>query len=195
MESALITAPPTRSAISSASADFPLQVGPATTRMTGTALPSLSRPAIPTPMSAILTLVAAREKLVLSDAIIARIRDQVRGGAPVILSPGEAADIPCAATPDMDAVRAAMGGLPIDALVTPAAERRKRLLVADMDSTIVTSETLDEIAAFAGLKEEIAAITRRSMNGEIDFAEALRTRVAMLKELTLDALEKTWRRT
>jgi phosphoserine phosphatase len=63
-----------------------------------------------------------------------------------------------------------------------------------MDSTIVTGETLDELADFAGLKDKIAAITRASMNGELDFAEALRARVAMLKGLNLDALEKTWTR-
>jgi phosphoserine phosphatase len=61
-----------------------------------------------------------------------------------------------------------------------------------MDSTIVTTETLDELAAFAGLKERIAAITKRSMNGEIDFATALRERVAMLRGLGLGALEETW---
>jgi phosphoserine phosphatase len=72
--------------------------------------------------------------------------------------------------------------------------RRKGLLVADMDSTIVVGETLDELADFAGLKDQIAAITRASMNGEIDFAEALRARVAMLKGLNLDALHRTWAR-
>jgi phosphoserine phosphatase len=61
-----------------------------------------------------------------------------------------------------------------------------------MDSTIVTSETLDELAAEAGLKDAIAAITQRSMNGEIDFAEALRARVGMLKGLPLTALARTW---
>jgi HAD superfamily phosphoserine phosphatase-like hydrolase len=64
-----------------------------------------------------------------------------------------------------------------------------------MDSTIVTSETLDELAAFAGVGEKVAALTRRSMNGEIDFAEALRQRVAMLRGLSLEALERTWART
>ena len=62
-----------------------------------------------------------------------------------------------------------------------------------MDSTIVDAETLDELAAHAGLKEPIAAITRRSMNGEIEFAEALRQRVAMLQGLTRDALDAAWR--
>jgi phosphoserine phosphatase len=80
----------------------------------------------------------------------------------------------------------------VDAIAQPVLHRRKRLLVADMDSTIVTSETLDELAAHAGLKDRIAEITRRSMNGELDFAQALRERVAMLKGLPVDALERTW---
>ena len=64
-----------------------------------------------------------------------------------------------------------------------------------MDSTVVTGETLDELAAQAGLGEQVASITRRSMNGEIDFREALRARVAMLAGLELSALEATWRGT
>jgi phosphoserine phosphatase len=95
----------------------------------------------------------------------------------------------------MQAVTAALEGALVDAVVTRARGRRKGLLVADMDSTIVTSETLDELAGYAGLKEKIAAITRRSMNGEIDFAAALRLRVSMLRGLPLDALEQTWART
>ena len=70
--------------------------------------------------------------------------------------------------------------------------RRKRLLIADMDSTIVTGETLDELAAYAGVGNQVAAITRASMNGELDFAQALRARVAMLRGLPLDALDSTW---
>jgi phosphoserine phosphatase len=143
-------------------------------------------------MPFVLTLVAAREVAPLDAGAIAAARDAVRGGPPDILAPGEAADISCDAAPDLDAVRAALGGAAIDPLAMPAEGRRKALLVADMDSTIVTSETLDELAAFAGLKERIAAITRRSMNGEIDFADALRERVALLRGLPLDALERTW---
>ena len=63
-----------------------------------------------------------------------------------------------------------------------------------MDSTIVTGETLDELADFAGLKERIAAITARAMNGELDFKAALRERVAMLKGLPVAALQQTWQR-
>ncbi len=146
-------------------------------------------------MSHVLTLVADRTATTLSPAVIARLRAAVRGGEPVILSPGEAADIPCPDLPDATTVEAALEGLPIDAITTKARGRRKGLLIADMDSTIVTTETLDELAAHAGLKDKIAAITRRSMNGEIDFADALRLRVSMLRGLELSALEQTWART
>ena len=143
-------------------------------------------------MSHILTLAVDRTRTTLTDAIIARVREAIQGHAPVLLSPGEAADIPCPGPPDMAAVAAALGGAQVDAIATRARGRRKGLLVADMDSTIVTTETLDELADFAGLKDRIAAITKRAMNGELDFADALRERVGMLKGLPLEALEKTW---
>lgn len=142
-----------------------------------------------------LTLVAARDATVLDAPAVSRVRDVVSGGDPIMLSPGEACDIPCPAAPDLDAVRRALEGRAIDAVATRARGRRKGLLVADMDSTIVTGETLDELAAHAGHGAAVAAITARSMNGEIDFAEALRARVAMLRGLALTALEETWRRT
>lgn len=143
-------------------------------------------------MNHALTLVADRTSTTLSPALIAQVREAVQGGAPDILSPGEAADIPVHTLPDMEVVYAALGDVAVDAIPVRTRGRRKGLLIADMDSTIVTSETLDELADFAGLKAEIAAITKRSMNGELDFAEALRLRVSMLKGLKLDALEKTW---
>ncbi len=123
------------------------------------------------------------------------MREAVGGGPTDLLSPGEAADIFVSAPPDPATIAAALDGAAVDAITTKARGRRKGLLIADMDSTIVTGETLDELAAFAGLKEEIAAITRRSMNGEIDFAEALRERVGMLRGLELAALGQTWART
>jgi phosphoserine phosphatase len=146
-------------------------------------------------MSHVLTLVVDRAATTLAPALVARVRDAIGGGPPDDLSPGEAADIPCREAPDAAAVAAALQGTPVDAIATRKRGRRKGLLVADMDSTIVTSETLDELAAFAGVKEQIAAITRRSMNGEIDFAEALRERVDMLRGLELGALERTWAQT
>ena len=80
----------------------------------------------------------------------------------------------------------------VDFCVQPAEGRRKRLLVADMDSTIIGCECLDELADFAGLKQEIAAITARAMAGEIAFEGALRERVARLKGLDMDALRRTY---
>ncbi len=145
-------------------------------------------------MSYVLTLVAAREATTLTQATIDRVREAVRGRrTPIILSPGEAADIPGLPTEDLSGAREALEGAPVDVLVTRERDRKRRLLVADMDSTIVTGETLDALAAFAGLGEKVAAITARSMNGEIDFATALRERVAMLKGLNLSALEETWK--
>jgi len=144
-------------------------------------------------MTHVLTLVARPGDL--SPALVARVCDALRGGAAEWLSPGEAADIALPAPPDADAVRDALGSAPADWHAGPAEGRRKQLLIADMDSTIVTTETLDELAAFAGLKDRIAEITRRSMNGEVDFAEALRLRVGMLKGLGLEALERTWQAT
>ncbi len=143
-------------------------------------------------MPHIVTLVAAREAAPLHAATIGRVRDAVRGGAAVPLSPGEAVDIFCPAKPDMDAVRCALAGEAVDALAVHSRGRRKGLLVADMDSTIVTGETLDELAAIAGVGEHVAAVTKRSMNGEIDFADALRERVGLLRGLDLAALEQTW---
>ena len=142
----------------------------------------------------VLTLVANREAAPLTAALLARVRDAIGGGAIDVLSAGEAVDLNVPAAPDLTAVRAALDGMPVDAIAQPAEGRRKRLLIADMDSTIITGETLDELADFAGLKERIAAITARAMNGELDFKAALRERVAMLKGLPVTALEQTWQR-
>lgn len=79
-----------------------------------------------------------------------------------------------------------------DIALLPARNRRKRLLVSDMDSTIIQQECLDELAAYAGLKDEIAAITARAMSGELNFEEALTERVGKLKGLSLTALEQCY---
>lgn len=142
-------------------------------------------------MPYILTLVAGPDTH-LTPALLARVRDAARADALIPLSEGEAADFPCATPPAPETVAAALDGEPVDWAVLPAEHRRKRLLVADMDSTIVTGETLDELAALAGVGEQVAAITRESMEGRLDFAQALRARVAMLRGLPLAALERTW---
>lgn len=79
-----------------------------------------------------------------------------------------------------------------DIALIPARNRRKKLLVSDMDSTIIEQECLDELAAYAGLKDEIAAITARAMAGELDFEGALTERVGKLKGLPLNALEQCY---
>ena len=112
-------------------------------------------------MTYILTVIAQREATSLSPAMLNQVRNAVRGAPPVVLSAGEAADIPLTVPLDQAALQAALEGKPIDAIVTKSRGRRKALLIADMDSTIIQGETLDELAGFAGLGERIAAITRR----------------------------------
>ncbi|MEI7931999.1 MAG: phosphoserine phosphatase SerB, partial [Alphaproteobacteria bacterium] len=91
-----------------------------------------------------------------------------------------------------EAVADAVADRPADWALVATQGRRKRLLLADMDSTIIGCECLDELADFAGLKPQIAAIPERAMRGELVFEDALRERVGMLKGLSLDALQKTY---
>ena len=118
---------------------------------------------------------------VLDDGTVARIAAGFNAGAPRRLGP-DACELPVCGP---DAVPEA-GDL--DWAVLPAGERRKRLLVADMDSTVLVGETLDELAAEAGLGPRIAAITARAMNGEVDFEAAVRERVGLLAGLGTDAV-------
>jgi phosphoserine phosphatase len=85
-----------------------------------------------------------------------------------------------------------LADLPIDVCAQPWEGRRKRLFVADMDSTIIGCECLDELADFAGVKAQVSAITERAMRGEIAFEGALRERVGMLKGLSIAALEQAY---
>ena len=86
----------------------------------------------------------------------------------------------------------AVAELPVDVCVQPLEGRRKRLLIADMDSTIIGCECLDELADFAGKKPQIAAITERAMRGELNFESALRERVGMLAGLSTDVLQRCY---
>ena len=114
---------------------------------------------------------------------------------PVVLSPNMAFDLP---VPEAEApailaeARVVAEGLHLDINLVATKNRRKKLLVADMDSTIINVECLDELADMAGLKPKIAAITERAMRGEIEFEAALRERVGLLKGLELSALERTY---
>lgn len=106
------------------------------------------------------------------------------------LDEGKAADIPFAH--DAIAARGALelAGAVYDVVVQPAQGREKKLLVADMDSTMITVECIDELADYAGIKGEIAAVTEAAMRGELDFAEALDARVALLKGLDASAIDR-----
>ncbi|MCA1399937.1 phosphoserine phosphatase SerB [Bradyrhizobium sp. BRP56] len=87
-------------------------------------------------------------------------------------------------------LRQARGDLPIDIVVQPRIARRKKLFLADMDSTMIGQECIDELADFAGLKAHVAAITERAMRGEIEFESALRERVALLKGLPVSVVDE-----
>ena len=106
-----------------------------------------------------------------------------------------AADIRFSSTEDIrtisDRLRAALSELRVDVVVQPEADRRKKLLLADMDSTMIGQECIDELADFAGLKAHVAAITERAMRGEIAFEPALRERVALLKDLPVTVVDET----
>jgi phosphoserine phosphatase len=113
-------------------------------------------------------------------------------GPAKILSPGLAFDLPVVGIAALIAARDIAADLPLDINLVKTEKRRKKLLIADMDSTIINVECLDELADMAGLKPQIAAITERAMRGELEFEAALRERVGMLKGLKLDALERTY---
>jgi phosphoserine phosphatase len=87
------------------------------------------------------------------------------------------------------AVRAALGDAPVDVNAVATARRRKRALVADMESTLIENEMLDDLAAMIGIHDEVAEITRRAMNDELDFRNALRERVALLAGLPVERME------
>ena len=106
------------------------------------------------------------------------------------LDEGVAADVPFAR--EAAAGRGALEGAfaSTDIIVQPTASRRKRLLVADMDSTMITVECIDELADYAGIKAEVSAVTEAAMRGELDFEGALDARVALLKGLSEDVIAK-----
>jgi len=97
-----------------------------------------------------------------------------------------------AIAPVRAAAEAALAGHAVDICVQPWSDRRKRLLIADMDSTIIGCECIDELADFAGVKAQVSEITERAMRGELDFEAALRERVAMLKGLPVADLQRAY---
>ncbi|HTU10539.1 MAG TPA: phosphoserine phosphatase SerB [Allosphingosinicella sp.] len=136
----------------------------------------------------IATLIA-KERLSRGD--ISAARDAVGGGAGLEWVEQErACDLLLGEAPG--AARAALEGLipGVDVVVQPRVGRRRRLLVADMDSTMITVECIDELADYAGVKAEVAAVTERAMQGELDFEGALDARVALLKGLDAAAIDR-----
>ncbi len=142
-------------------------------------------------MTHVLTLVSgAAQPSALTDALLRDLADHLPGArAPVWLDRGFAADIAFAPEAGLNAKRLAdtlridLGDAPIDLFVQPVAFRRKRLLLADMDSTMIGQECLDELADFVGRKAEVAAITDATMRGALEFESSLRARVALLAGL------------
>jgi phosphoserine phosphatase len=124
-----------------------------------------------------------------ASALAAKLRGL---GEAMWLSPGRAFDIGISGDVHAALAEARGLGFAADINAVATAQRRKKLLVADMDSTIIGCECLDELADMAGLKAKVSAITERAMRGEIEFASALRERVALLKGLPLAALERTY---
>jgi phosphoserine phosphatase len=148
-------------------------------------------------MSLVATLISSAASPVLDIRAIERVQSVLTSRqVPSWLEPGVAADVPFTARDGdlralADRVRAALAGAPLDVVVQRATGRRKKLLLADMDSTMIGQECIDELAEHVGMKRQVAAITERAMRGEIEFEPALRERVALLKGLpaaTIDAV-------
>jgi phosphoserine phosphatase len=157
-------------------------------------------------MSLVATLISNPAAPALDSAAIERARGALPAAqAPVWLDPGIAADIPFTGDTTntqahatqahvtralADRVRAALAGAQIDVVVHRAGARRKALFLADMDSTMIGQECIDELADYVGLKPHVSAITERAMRGEIEFAPALRERVALLKGLSASVVDE-----
>ncbi|MGV1762242.1 phosphoserine phosphatase SerB [Rhizobium rhizogenes] len=145
-------------------------------------------------MAFVATLIANPSNPVLAPAIAERASDAVKASGLYWLADGIACDIALRDGTDLEAaetdIRAVIGSAPIDLVIQDAETRRKKLLIADMDSTMIGQECIDELAAEVGLKDRVATITARAMNGEIAFEPALRERVALLKGLPISVVDE-----
>jgi phosphoserine phosphatase len=132
----------------------------------------------------IATLISNPQTPVLDRATVESLRNAWGGGDAVWLAPGVAAEFPLAAIPaNRWQVWEGLQGVGVDLVIQPATGRKKWLLIADMDSTMIKQECIDELADEAGVGARVAAITARAMNGELDFEDALRERVGLLAGL------------
>ena len=177
-----------------AKADLPLAVGPAMRR----ALFPFDSETVERAMSEfVATLICPSHNPCLSDALIAQARQALDGPSDAEwLEAGVAADVfftPAPQTAQKDishALRTALAGHAVDVIVQPRSTRRKALFLADMDSTMIGQECIDELADFVGLREQVSAITERAMRGDLEFESALRERVALLKNLPVAVVEQ-----
>jgi phosphoserine phosphatase len=149
-------------------------------------------------MSHVATLIANPEEPAVGAKALASAAEVLAHPEPAVeLATGVAADIPFGGGEEAESVEArlreALAGLPIDVLVQRREGRRKALLLADMDSTIIGQECIDELADFVGAKAHVAMITDRAMRGEIAFEPALRERVAILAGLPVTVIEEVIR--
>ncbi|RAP40595.1 phosphoserine phosphatase SerB [Rhodovulum viride] len=139
----------------------------------------------------VVTLLTNPARAPLERSTVESLRDAWGGGEAIWLAPGIAAEFAVAALPDnFRKVWDGLQGLGIDLVAQPAEGRRKQLLIADMDSTMIQQECIDELAAEAGVGPRVAEITARAMNGELDFQGALRERVGLLKGLDARVIDK-----
>ena len=173
--------PPHSSASARASADLPLAVGPAMSATFGRGVRVFTA-----------TLIAA-DTLSAGDISTGRDRLAAAGCAPNgwgWIEEGVAADLSFAADPAAARTALERTFAGIDVVVQPTATRAKTLLVADMDSTMITVECIDELADYAGIKDQVAEVTEAAMRGELDFEGALDARVALLKGLDAGAIDR-----
>lgn len=138
----------------------------------------------------IATLLTHPDRPILDRAAVESLRNAWGGGDAVWLDPGVAAEFAVEAMPENRwDVWQAFQGMQIDLVVQKAEGRRKRFLIADMDSTMIEQECIDELADEAGVGAYVAGITARAMNGELDFESALRERVGLLKGLPVSVID------
>jgi len=145
-------------------------------------------------MALVATLIANPSNPVLTSKLGEAAFTAVDGAGLYWLADGIACDIALKEGTEgkaaLDQIRAVIGDLPIDAAVQTAETRRKKILIADMDSTMIGQECIDELAAEVGLKDKVSEITARAMNGEIAFEPALRERVGLLKGLPVEVISQ-----
>ncbi|MFC5991049.1 phosphoserine phosphatase SerB [Limoniibacter endophyticus] len=145
------------------------------------------------PNAFVATLIAHPATMDLTEELALRAAALVNAPAVDWLGLNIACDLPLPEGSDptstLEGLRTLFTDLPIDVVVQEAARRRKKLLIADMDSTMIEQECIDELADELGIKDQVAGITARAMNGEIAFEPALRERVALLKGLPVDSID------